>query len=473
MFRQIVAAALLAASVGASAQEGVIDTGFAAPVGYWIQSFYAADAEDARADAMIVQPDQHIVVCSSVRYQNNPGTVRCFRLDADGFPDASTPFQQVILQGVSIVPHAIGLVRQSSGKLVVLVSGFDEGVHELELWRINPDGSIDTGFGVAGKKKVTFDLDDGKVYPADLMVQADDKLLIAASVGQLGFDNPTGQSAMATMRLLADGSVDMAYGTRGQVVVTRLAEIANALPKDFVARARLTADGGVLLAGGAAAELFIVGGAGGGYVNSYKVGVAKLTASGTLDATFGDGGALVLDVGVPAPGLGASTIEVAADGSFYIATAQRFEPSGSLLVKFKSSGRVDFGWGVFGVVPVIVVEPGAGLQWPGQIRSMLVQPDGKLIAAGGASLSARSHTIALRLLADGTPDAGFGVGIYGAGIFGSFVNLGGLGSENAQVARAQGGRVLLGAQLVHYDVGNYWPMVYRLTSDAMFASGFE
>lgn len=113
---------------------------------------------------------------------------------------------------------ASGLLQQRDGRIVLFgavdtsISG--TGDYDMALVRLLPDGSLDTGFGVAGKATIAFDtVVEGLSIATSVIQQANGKLI---AVGEAG-TNPNGTKALAAIaRLHADGSLDNSFGDFGK-----------------------------------------------------------------------------------------------------------------------------------------------------------------------------------------------------------------------------------------------------------------
>jgi uncharacterized delta-60 repeat protein len=147
----------------------------------------------------------------------------------------------------------------------------------------------------------------------------------------------------------------------------------------------LQADGRIILAGA------VDCGSG-----SPAVTLVRYNTDGSLDPTFGTGGVVF----GPSPA-GASAVAVQPDGR--IVTAGGGEAGGFLATRFNADGTLDSGFGSEGTVVVPVGEVG----FDSQANAILVQPDGKIVVAGGTLLSRYDFAIA-RLETDGSLDRTFG-----------------------------------------------------------------
>lgn len=142
--------------------------------------------------------------------------------------------------------------------------------------------------------------------------------------------------------------------------------------------------------------------------------LARFTAAGTLDTTFGVGGVVR---GPAIPGLrgGGSigrAVAVQADGKIVVVgtvtTSVGTGRFGLLAERYNANGSLDPGFGTAGVVDVL-----SG-QSSGQGYAVAIQPDGKIIATGSADVagagSTTPHATVVRLNKNGGLDPSFGAG---------------------------------------------------------------
>src|SRR5262245_17322302 len=116
-------------------------------------------------------------------------------------------------------------------------------------------------------------------------------------------------------------------------------------------------------------------------------------APGDLDPTFGNGGIVYTSAGAVAEGhaavlQGGGKIVVAgsSDGSF-------------LLLRYLPDGSLDAGFGSGGVVTTPVGSSASA-------AALVLQPDGKLVAAGTSTSAGQASFTLARYEDDGTPDTG-------------------------------------------------------------------
>lgn len=263
----------------------------------------------------------------------------------------------------------------------------------LEDRRVPTAGMLDPSFGSGGK--VTFDLGSLQDQGTAILVQDDGKIVIAGSSdqGTTGYD-------FTVSRLNADGSPDLSFGSGGHVTI------------DFggsfeIAEGLAVRDGKIVVAGssnqGATGDDFAL---------------ARLNDDGSLDATFGVGGKLMVDFG--------STVDVARDVAVQpdgkiVAAGQTMREATGLdfaVARFNADGTLDATFGDGGKrtfdFAVLVIEDEDGnpvvqtaAHWEEAI-GIVLQPDAKIVLAG--TDHSFGDFVVARLNADGSLDDAFGDG---------------------------------------------------------------
>ena len=253
------------------------------------------------------------------------------------------------------VANAVAL--QADGKIVV--GGFAtnaSGNLDLAVARFDAAGSLDPGFGTGGKMTVDY---FGSTDQANgVAIQTDGKIVLAGTAwGYL-----TSDSDYVVIRLNADGSVDVAFGTGGTTMISFAAhDEGNAVS--------IQTDGKIVVGGAAGTDSMLTS----------DFGLARLDTNGNLDPGFGTAGKVTtdffsaLDRGndiliqpdgkiVAVGDINPDTIDIEAHVDFGVA---RYDASGVLDGTFGSGGKVvtDFG----------NIDSAAGVAFT---------PDCKIVAAG-------------------------------------------------------------------------------------------
>jgi uncharacterized delta-60 repeat protein len=249
------------------------------------------------------------------------------------------------------------------------------------------DGDLDPTFGTDGK--VLTDFDHSTDIANAVAIQADGKLVVVGTTYQ---DNDFSNEDFAVARYNPDGTLDKTFGAGGKVQTDfpGLAAVASSVV--------IQPDGKIVVAGGAF-PLFT-------FLGDFKV--VRYNSNGSLDTSFGDGGIVTttfpegsyaFDVALQADGkiIAAGTVFVdfnpgdSSDTDFALA---RYNPDGTPDATFGNGGQVSTDF--------------LGLE--DDAFSVLIQPDGKIVAVGSANDPATFYDFAaVRYLSNGTIDTTFGV----------------------------------------------------------------
>lgn len=301
--------------------------------------------------------------------------------------------------GVAGPDNFFAVAQQIDGKLVAVGQAGTSG--GLFIARYNADGSLDAGFGTAGKI-VTSLGSNNEELALGLRIQSDGKILV---LGASAADGKREEIVMA--RYSASGVLDPTFGTLGLA--------RTPLQLGFSALRFVQGNGDVAITPDGK---FVVG------MDAFNgtdsdLALLRFLPTGALDTTFGNGGTLTYDLGLSGDSLGSVTVQP--DGKI-IAT---FGSGLSRAVRFNVNGSVDTTFGAGGVVSA---NPAATLLSPGLIYTdtaliteSLVLTDGDILLFGSAFGSAKpansplnfteslgGGVLILRYNADGTPDAAFG-----------------------------------------------------------------
>ncbi len=329
------------------------------------------------AQAVALQPDGKLVVAGYA--QNDFALVR---YNANGTLNTDFGSGGKVLTPVgAAADEAYAVAIQTDGKIVV--AGHSSG--KFAVVRYNPDGSLDAGFGTAGKVITTL---PGFALAEAVAIQTDGKIIL---VGWC--DSP---SKYAVVRYNADGSPDSSFGTGGQAVIpvgtTAVGGLAHAVA--------VQTDGKIIVAGDVGVDM--------GQSVPSRFSAVRLTANGALDSSFGTGGKVVTAITAGGNSKIYDVI-VQPDGKIVASGVNDMPPSGSdtAIVRYNPDGSPDSSFGAGGIVTTRV----------GTVASIgeavNIQANGKIIVAGSSysgSAAERNDFGALRLNADGTLDFSFGTG---------------------------------------------------------------
>src|SRR6266404_8672109 len=229
----------------------------------------AFGTRSSTANAVSLQSNGKIVVVGSVVVNDRNGQdFALARYNADGSLDPSFDGDGKItthLGDMSDGRHGAGAVaiQPADGKIIAAGVAYRNGTgRDFALARYNPDGSLDTAFGVEGKVTTDFNGQGEEISGIALMP---DGRIVAA--GTTAFKS----NMFAVVRYTFDGSLDTGFGMGGRVV-TGSQYLATAVA--------LQSDGKIVVVG---TDLF-------GFISFLLV---RYNPDGSLDSSFGVGGIVV------------------------------------------------------------------------------------------------------------------------------------------------------------------------------------
>lgn len=286
----------------------------------------------------------------------------------------------------------------AAGKVTGANASGSGGSENMSIARYLPNGALDPTFGSGGL--VQFDVDAGSDEVRALRVLSDGGILAAGSL------STSSHADFGILKLRADGSRDTTFGeadaVTGRKGYVRL-DIAGANFHDNAYAMAVQRDGRVVLAG--TTSVFHDG------FNYNQVAIARFTADGVADATFGGGdGIVVLDPFFGAAGDVLTTIALdqagdpGADGGIVVG-GYTFGRNCAFLARVTASGAVDTNFGQGGRVVLADANAGGVRTGMSKLTGARIAADGKIVALGTGG--DRGMTV-MRFAANGALDGGFG-----------------------------------------------------------------
>lgn len=401
--------------------------------------------------ASVPQPDGKILIAGDFTNYNGRPINRIARLNPDGSLDAS------FNPGTGANNSIRSIQLQSDGK--ILIGGFFttfNGSAQARVTRLNADGSLDAIFNSgSGANSAVL----------SIFVQPDGKVLIGGD-----FTNYNGTSINRIARINTDGSLD---GTFNPGIGANLPIFSIALQPD----GKVTVGGDFTTYNGAA-------------INR----IARLNMDGSLDATFNPGtgaNAIVRSLYLQPNG----KILIVGDFTSYNGTGRNY------ITRLNSDGSLDAsfnpGTGAISSIETVVPQPdgkiliGGGFQSyngtsinyiarinvdgsldltfnPGTganstVRSLYLQPDGKIVIGGAFSLfNGSAQTRITRLNTNGTLDA----------TFNPDTGANGTVSPVRTIAIQPDGKILIGGGFISYN-GTSRRFIARLNVDGTLDTTFD
>jgi uncharacterized delta-60 repeat protein len=337
------------------------------------------------ASAVVVQPDGKIVIAGDRRTPSGPGDFVLVRYNLDGSLDSTFGSGGIDMVDIGGLDVAFGLALQPDGKLVVVGSTFSDATSEnFAVARLNRDGSLDQSFGSGGKTITDFlgDFDEAR----GVALAPDGKIILGGFTRRETPDN----TDFAVARYNTNGSLDTSFGVGGKVLTDFFGS------EDEAFAVAVQADGKIVLAGGAVDNPRFLP----------NFALARYNTDGSLDSGFGSGGKLFSKFSLSDE---AFAVAIQRDGKI-VAGGHTFGgiPTGLdfCVARYNTNGSLDQGFGSGGFASTDF------FRMQDQVRGLVIQPDGKIVAAGLAVVfSSEDSDFGLaRYNTDGSPDASFGTG---------------------------------------------------------------
>ncbi|MCU0334465.1 MAG: delta-60 repeat domain-containing protein, partial [Chitinophagaceae bacterium] len=302
--------------------------------------------------SLVVQPDGKLLISGSFTAYNTIPTSRIARLNKDGDLDS------IFNMNAGANGDVISIALQPDGKMLI-GGGFTRynGVARFGIGRLHADGRIDTSFdpGTGVNGTVT-----------SVVLQPDGKVLIG---GNFSSYNGTYRNCLA--RLNSDGSLDTSFAPGSG-------------PNNIVYSIVLQPDGKVL-----------IGGAFTNYNGVTRGYIARLLANGALDVSFNSGtgaNAMVLAAALQADGK-------VLIGGWFTSYGSNTGRVSNRIVRLNADGSIDTGFNMSSGPNHVVY-------------SIAIQPDGKLLLAGGFSnVNGVAANRIARLNSNGSLDTSFILGV--------------------------------------------------------------
>jgi len=282
----------------------------------------------SQAYSVAIQPNGKIVIsgqsCNSYMHICDAAVVR---YNANGSLDTtfSGDGKVIVDSGGDDNGSYGGLAIQPDGKIVIVGYMWNGSDNDMAIYRLNPNGALDTTFSGNGRARVGFGSGRWDTARA-VVIHPDGKISVAGHSCETSVKNCN----FAVARLKSDGSLDNTFSGNGKLTT-------NFGASEYCSGAALQADGKLVVAG----EKFVSD------INR-KIALARYNHDGSLDTTFAGNGKRVTSFGLA----WASDVLVDSNGKIVIASwangdfgVVRYKTNGSLDKTFSGDGKlaVDFG----------------------------------------------------------------------------------------------------------------------------------
>lgn len=329
-----------------------------------------------------IQDDQKILAVGITYDAAWVASAQAMRFMPDGSLDMDFANDGVFTYSLNYEANVFGCLIKDDGKILMTGSTTDYNDYRILLIQLNPDGSLDNTFGDNGVVVQKVSTLEGyfEDHSYDLVMQ-DNKILVTGTSTDENYRN-----SPIVVRFNEDGSLDNTFGSDGVARVS-VVETENAF--DCIT---IDNEGRIVAAGHYAVDLL-----------QFGMLVARFTPEGILDNTFGADGLFIqaLNADAEAFGMGMTPNNDIVVAGFTTSPDYNYS---MLMMQLDSDGALDLNFGENG----IVISDMAAYD---VASAMIVQEDGKILAAGSTGEGAPGDTeIAVwRYNPEGTPDITFGV----------------------------------------------------------------
>jgi uncharacterized delta-60 repeat protein len=294
--------------------DGSLDSGFGTN-GETVVSLGAFD----NPATVLVQPDGKLVIVGSTTGADRDFSV--VRLNTNGSLDTSfNGTGKLVATLPAARDGAVAAAFDAQGGIIIVGSSQTGTASDASLIRVKPDGTLDTAF--AGGTNL-LPIGPNNDYASSVTVLASGKILVGGNF-YVSPDNTIDTSA-ALMKLNADGTLDTSFGIGGKLAV------AASGAGDRIRQVLEQSDG----------KIVISGWVNGHSNNGGQMVVARFNPDGSIDTSFGNGGA----TRIPLLDLDARDLMLnIVDGKIMLVGASSFNPSFDahlVLARLNADGSFD------------------------------------------------------------------------------------------------------------------------------------
>ena len=341
------------------------------------------------AQGLILQSDGTFVVAGNQYYNGLNSEFAVARYTTNGVLDTTFGGAGEVFTPITGNDYAMAVRLQLGNNTIqnpdkLVVAGYTGGT--VGVVRYSLSGAVDTTFGNNGIVTNSFGPGDNRLYALAVQgfLNQPRKITIGGFYGVLG----TGSNDFGLMRLNSDGSPDTTFGANG----TGKNTVAIHPGWDDEARA-MTFQG---------SQIVLAGYSGSGIAKNYRFAAARFNSDGSLDSSFGNGGAVTADIAdLTAEAQG---VAIQPDGKIVVVgDASNAVERLFAVARYNPDGVLDESFGSNGGKVTTLVGPSNALA-----NAVLIQPDAKIVAAGYSYNGYNSDFAAVRYNADGSLDSSFG-----------------------------------------------------------------
>ena len=265
-------------------------------------------------------------------------------------------------------------VQKFDDKLVVAGSSDNGSTSSFTLLRYNSNGTLDRFFGTNGI--VSTNIGSSSSQANSVAIDSD------GTIAAAGFYFNGKNNDFAVVRYTPGGVPDNIFGTNG-IAVTPIGAFDDEATSVAIQKDHKIVEAGYYLNG-----------------NYDNIAVVRYNTNGVLDNSFGEDGIVTTQVGTS--NCFAQSIAIQKDGKIDIAGSAIIGGNYNItLIRYNDDGSLDNNFGNDGIITTQIGKAGFAY-------SVLIQDDGKIVAAGYTLIGSNDEFALVRYNSDGTPDNTFG-----------------------------------------------------------------
>jgi uncharacterized delta-60 repeat protein len=411
----------------ASAAPGALDPSFAGAGWTRTLEVYAGGTNylPRGAQSVAVQPDGAIVTAGTVHDANSNLFFGVFRHLPDGRLDPAFGAGGFAIVDAGTFEEARALALQPDGRIVVAGETTCTTGRCFTALRLNPDGSLDGGFGAGGIVRKEFRLEASWAHA--VAIDPDGRIVLAGTI--LRGDDGQDSAHVCVLRLLPDGRLDASFSRDGVAVLDH--GYGNDSAEAVALQGRRV----------------VVAGEGRDTAADARFGIARFRRDGRLDRSFGVRGHRLVGFGARW-NASANAVAVTPGGGLVVVGSAAIEDHAPqvALARLDRDGRLDRRFGGDGRVRT---SPGP---YGGNGLAVAALADGSIVAGGRAYAEAvfgSSDWALLGYTARGRLDRSFGAGGVARADFGTGED------QAAAVAAVRGGIVAAGTIYASHGIARF------------------
>ena len=336
-------------------------------------------------NTIAIQQDGKILLSSLTQFSLS-GNVIISRFNSDGSLDLDFGVNGIVATQLVTETGGINLMKlQNDGKILITSSkSINSNLDNFDFatMRYNIDGSVDTSFGTNGIVITDF---GGKGDIATVVdIQSDNKIIVAG----YSYFNSNQNAYVSMVRYLSNGTIDTTFGSNGGLALPLLASNSH----DYTQCVKVLPNDNIIIGADTTALETMQ--------DYYNFGVFKILSNGTIDTSFGNNGTVINDFGAKEH-IGAVNEY---DGKIIASGYSNFAGGSKIAIaKYSANGTLDT---TFGLNGIFYGNRNTSNLYDA-VLGMKMLNNGKMLFTGYTLNATNADFMLIQFNVDGTLDTGF------------------------------------------------------------------